>query len=74
MDREPSSVSTVACIDTIIVSQRRTEIGGFNMLLPAAAPNLDEWEYFRFSGHLEIELRPQEEMENIFEIVVIVRA
>jgi len=43
------------------------------MFLPAAVPNLDEWEYFRFSSHLEIELRPQEGMENIFEIVVIVR-
>ena len=43
------------------------------MCLPAAAPDVDDWEYFKFSTNLKIELLPQEESEDIFEVVVVVR-
>jgi len=50
-----------------------TEIGCFSLTFPAAAPDIDEWEYFEFSPHLDIEMVPQEGMENVFEVVIIVR-
>lgn len=44
-----------------------------SVFVPGTLATFDEWEYFKFSPHLEIELLPQEGMENIFEVMVVVR-
>jgi hypothetical protein len=47
-----------------------TETGTISSLIPKPM-RPDEWEYFKLSAHLDVQLRKQEDMENIFELVVV---
>ena len=51
---------------------RRTEIGCFSMFIPSEVPAVDEWEYFKISPHLEVEMLPQEGADDIFEATIVV--
>ncbi|THH15905.1 hypothetical protein EW146_g4648 [Bondarzewia mesenterica] len=48
-----------------------TEIGSFSMFIPSELPSVDEWEYFKISPNLEVEMLPQDGMDDIFEATVI---
>jgi hypothetical protein len=43
------------------------------MFIPRDPPPRDEWEYFKFSKHIAFSMKPGEDLENVFEPVVIVR-
>lgn len=43
------------------------------MFMPADVPSTDEWEYFKISPRLVVEMLPQEGMIDVFEIAIIVR-
>ena len=42
------------------------------MYVPRDAPPAEEWEYFKFSNHIEFHMQPQENMEGVFEPIMIV--
>ena len=42
------------------------------MFIPRDPPPLNEWEYFKLSHHIEFFMEPQENMEGIFEPIMIV--
>ncbi|EMD37730.1 hypothetical protein CERSUDRAFT_94730 [Gelatoporia subvermispora B] len=47
-----------------------TEAGVMSMFAPDLSKTYD-WEYFRFSGHLDVEMIPQEGLENVYEAVIL---
>ena len=55
-----------------VLAVRRTEIGCFRMFIPSEVPAVDEWEYFKISPHLEVEMLPQEGADDIFEATIVV--
>ena len=42
------------------------------MFIPSEVPAVDEWEYFKISPHLEVEMLPQEGADDIFEATIVV--
>ncbi|KAI0060400.1 acetyl-CoA synthetase-like protein [Artomyces pyxidatus] len=48
-----------------------TETGGISMFAQEGTPTIDEWEYFKLSSHLSIEMLPQDGMDDLFEPVVV---
>ena len=49
-----------------------TEIGPATMFIPRNSPSVDEWEYFLLSNHISLYMRPADNLENIFEPILIV--
>ena len=43
------------------------------MYIPRDAPHPDEWEYFKISNHITFHWQPQENMDRIYEPIMIVR-
>lgn len=43
------------------------------MYIPGEAPPTHEWEYFKISKHIEFHMQPQENMDGIYEPIMIVR-
>lgn len=43
------------------------------MYVPKDAPPPGEWEYFKISHHVEFVMQPQENLEGVYEPIMIVR-
>ena len=41
------------------------------MFVPKDPPPTNEWEYFKFSHHIEFVMQPQENLPDIFEPIMI---
>ncbi|KAJ6595668.1 acetyl-CoA synthetase-like protein [Mycena vulgaris] len=48
-----------------------TEVGPATMFIPRDPPPAGEWEYFKFSNHITFEMKPREDLDNVFEPVMI---
>ncbi|ETW76160.1 tridomain enzyme adenylation-thiolation-dehydrogenase [Heterobasidion irregulare TC 32-1] len=48
-----------------------SETGCISMFMPSDVPSTDEWEYFKISPRLVVEMLPQEGMTDVFEIAII---
>ncbi|KZT21918.1 acetyl-CoA synthetase-like protein [Neolentinus lepideus HHB14362 ss-1] len=48
-----------------------TEIGPATMFIPKDTPGTDEWEYFKFSHHIEFVMQPEDKLDGIFEPIMI---
>ncbi|KAI0669497.1 acetyl-CoA synthetase-like protein [Trametes maxima] len=48
-----------------------TEVGPATMFIPRDPPPVDEWEYFKFSHHLEFHLAEQDGLEGIIEPIML---
>ncbi|KAI0314061.1 acetyl-CoA synthetase-like protein [Amylostereum chailletii] len=48
-----------------------TEVGPATMFVPRDAPPVDEWEYFKFSHHIEFVMQPQDNLAGIVEPIMI---
>ncbi|KAF8520979.1 acetyl-CoA synthetase-like protein [Gautieria morchelliformis] len=48
-----------------------TEAGNMSMLLPAGKPSVDEWEYFKFSPHVEMKSLPYDGITNVYEVFML---
>lgn len=51
-----------------------TEVGPATMFVPKDAPPPKDWDYFKFSNHLEFKMDPHPSLKNVFEPVMIVGA
>ena len=49
-----------------------TEVGPATMYVPRDAPPPHEWEYFKFSNHIEFHMQPQKNMKDVYEPIMIV--
>ncbi|TFY82198.1 hypothetical protein EWM64_g1812 [Hericium alpestre] len=48
-----------------------TEIGSFSRFISKGVPTVGEWEYFKISPQLDVELLPQEGSDDVFEAAVL---
>ncbi|KAJ6494041.1 acetyl-CoA synthetase-like protein [Mycena vitilis] len=47
-----------------------TEVGPATMFVPRDPPPADEWEYFKFSNHITFVMKPREDLQNVFEPIM----
>ncbi|KZV70689.1 acetyl-CoA synthetase-like protein [Peniophora sp. CONT] len=48
-----------------------TEIGPATMFIPRDPPSVDEWEYFVLSNHINLHMRPADNLQNVFEPILV---
>ncbi|KAI0067832.1 acetyl-CoA synthetase-like protein [Artomyces pyxidatus] len=48
-----------------------TETTYISMFIQKSTPTVDNWEYFKLAPHLELEMLQHEELDNVFELVVV---
>ncbi|KAF8488261.1 acetyl-CoA synthetase-like protein [Gautieria morchelliformis] len=48
-----------------------TEAGCMSIFLSAGKPSVDEWEYFKFSPHVEMKALPHDGVANIYEVFMV---
>ncbi|KAJ7171157.1 acetyl-CoA synthetase-like protein [Mycena filopes] len=48
-----------------------TEVGPATMFIPRDAPPPGQWEYFKLSNHITFVMKPREDLQNVFEPIMI---
>nr|WGM49229.1 carboxylic acid reductase [Boreostereum vibrans] len=48
-----------------------TEVGSISTSIPAGLPTVDTWQWFHISRQLTVELLPQEESDDLFEVCIV---
>ncbi len=54
-----------------LLATTSTETGCITMFVPNSSGE-DDWQYFKISKHLDVEVAPQENLDNVFELIILV--